>query len=1699
MKKTLLFCLISLIPVCQLNAQEDVTDKYIINPGFEDCTPTSVNINTTSTSKAAEIGGEWHPVFVGNQNDSWAAAAVFNYGSGLQLNGATVPDKDKSGHTGKALGISIGRSKTICYRTSAVTLPAGVYTLAVDVWNGNGSTLQAYQSCVGFVETEGTTYLSSLSFVPSFSWQREQVRFIIYSDTQGFIQIGQSANGESSGSHAKMFYDNISLTFQPLSDEDAELSVPHWENPRFFEENKLEAHSTFMPYTSTSEMITDISYDKPWLMPRQADWLSLNGTWKFRYVSEPSLRPGKSEFFGNDADVSAWDNISVPSCWEMKGYDHPVYANVNYSFRDNPPAISLRSEFAGQLAANPVGSYRRTFTLPGEWTDKRVVLHFDGIYGAAYVWMNGSYIGYSQGSNTDAEFDVTKAIHGGENNVCVQVVRYHDGSYLEGQDAWHMTGIHRDVYLYATPHTYVADHIINAKLDASTDYHSGNLSVNVKMANNKNVEESKIVEVELRDTDGSIVKLASDMVRITAGGAETATLTLSGLTNLRLWSAEIPELYTIVVRQTNENGDEEMVFSTKYGFRNIEQVGKLIYINGKRVYFKGVNTQDTHPVTGRTMTVATMLQDVKMMKQANINTVRTSHYPRQPKMMAMFDYFGLYVMDEADIESHKNWNDNSPNGTLASDDAYKNQYIDRNVRMVKRDRNHSSVIFWSLGNEGGIGPNFKSAADAIRSLDGRLIHYEGHASNKTFNDITDINSSMYPSLSFVKNAVNGDKPYFICEYVHSKGAGLGNIQEYWDLIEGSSAGLGACIWDWVDQGIFDPSDLNGVDPDDNSTWPQKNGFYKLMAGYDFPGPDQSDTNSSINDGIITAAREWSSELNVAKHVYQFIKITDYNLVTQSVTLKNEYNFLNLNHFTLHYEVLKDGYMIENGEVAIESIAPGTSTNVFIPISSVVTEDCEWLLNVDIRLKESTDWADAGYTMAWQQFIMQQRPIDLPAVLQVAANARLNIEERTDSYYIKGKNVSMTVSKTGVVSELQLHGRNLTTVDGAPVYSNFRYISHDTNGDTDNGQTTTNVKCTLDEGGQIATIILTSSGTKCATEFVYTLYASGVIDFRATFTPQGINTLRRLGIKMKMPAGREQIEYYAQGPWESFVDRHSGNVLGRYSTTVDDMFESYSHPQTCGIRRSLRQLRLWNDDGMSPNDTLVITAFGQVDFSLMHYNEESFATSKLHPWELERENALYARFDAFQRGIGDATFSLGVLDKYRCPSSGNHTFILRFELVGAKDTDQRNAALRLMIEEASNIKMPTDNIGNGDFQFSPKPIETFMSAVKKAQMTYVDSTATDQEVADAVESLRTAISNYSAVKDILNAPMSERYTLQFHTRNHANDGWTVTMIKGQNASQGNYGAKYYTPTFNVNYAQAFRLTPVEGLNRYILSFLTDTGQTRWLCNGAVWEPNNTSSYIPRRIRTTDTERKALPFEIRFVEMKEQTPIFYLINTSVGESVGQNNNDDMYTTNPATFSFRVADPADITVKMTTGEYTTGMFPFIPKTMDGVKFYNINTIDEATGRLVVETVDQPAANTPYLMQSDTDIDYHLVGYGTAQNPLYENRLLTGSFTSEGYVPDNCYVLQTYDGIQGFYQISNEESIPLIPYNAYLTAPDINDHLVILLPEDTSSAIVNHLIKTDDTIAIYDLIGRKKRTLSKGINIRIHSDGTAQKILIR
>ena len=1025
--------------------------------------------------------------------------------------------------------------------------------------------------------------------------------------------------------------------------EHGDFDISWISNQKKVGDNKEEAHATFIPYASVEDMKADANYAEPWLTPTKAMTLNLNGEWKFKYVAGTSSGPGASDFFAADYDDASWDNIRVPLSWEMANYGKPVYTNVGYPFQNNPPkAVSGLTSY-GVVDHNATGFYRRTFTIPENWNDKRIFLHFDGVYSAAVVWLNGKYVGYSQGANTDAEFDLSGFTKEGENQLSVRVYRWCDGSYLEGQDMWHLAGIHRDVYLVATPKVFVSDHYITTTSQGA-DGTSGTLNVALTMDNRDKVEATKKLSVELFDADGKQIK--SNTATYNGTDAETLNVTLAGLSSLKAWSAERPYLYTVVVRQQDSNGADEMVFSTKYGFRNITKNGNLVYINGKRVFFKGVNTQDTHPEYGRAIDMATMLKDVTLMKQANVNTVRTSHYPRQPKMYAMFDAYGLYCMDEADVECHYNQG-------LASNSAWKDAITDREVRMVKRDRNHPSVIFWSLGNESGGASNFSSVRTTLNSLDSRLIHYEGNM------NYSDLGSNMYPTVSSVQNNSNGysGKPYFICEYAHAMGQAVGNLKEYWDAIENSNGILGGCIWDWVDQAIYDPAKL--VKGEKTST----NGFNYWVAGYDYNSPSgvgYGFQGNFLDNGIITPDRAWTGKLTEVKKVYQNAAFTKLN--GKSLTIKNKNSFVNLSDiYTLAYKVMRNGEVVERGSVAAPSVAAGSEATVTLPFTTDATaDDAEYLINVSLCLKEATAWANAGYAVAEEQFALNSRP-ELAA--HTANGGSLTVSGTTVSGTTKdGKAFKVVFGSNGKMSSWTYDNNSL--MHATPDFNSYRDIDNDRNcsfGFTNSSSTS--VTSTLTKSGNNAKMSVRGQASNCNYTIDYTFYPDATVDMKVTFSPTG-NT-RRLGLGMQFEGGFENVEYYARGPWSNYSDRKTGSFLGRYTTTVDDMIEEQIHPQTYGDHQDLRELTLTNAD---KNLSLNILTAGQVAFSLSHYDEtrwcgtgDSMWSDGLHWYDLTRNSQIYAHFDYFQRGLGNNSCGGdGCLSQYLCPTSGNYTYTLRFK-------------------------------------------------------------------------------------------------------------------------------------------------------------------------------------------------------------------------------------------------------------------------------------------------------------------------------------------------------------------------------------------------------------------------------------------------------
>lgn len=1053
-----------------------------------------------------------------------------------------------------------------------------------------------------------------------------------------------------------------SVSQQSSATQAAGFDVSWISNPEKVSDHKEDAHATYLPYASTEEMQQDTAYYRqPWHTPQSSTYMLLNGTWKFRYVPGTPEGPACTDSLiqkpYTDAD---WDEIRVPLSWEMAGYGVPVYTNVGYPFTYQPPVANTGIAEAGVKDDNATGFYTRTFTLPKAWQDRRVYLHFDGLCAAGVVWVNGRYVGYTQSTNTDAEFDLSDVLREGENQLSVRVYRWCDGSYLEGQDMWHLSGIHRDVYLYATPRVAVRDHFVRTDGLLSSDATSGTMLLDLTVDNRDGLKARKTIAVTLRDPEGNTVQQQEYVYTAT----QTTTHQLRfALTDLRPWTAETPNLYTIEVSQRDQKGREEMAFATKYGFRNIRIDGHRLTINGRRVFFRGVNTQDIHPEYGHAIDTETMLRDIQLMKQANVNTVRTSHYPRQPKMNAMFDAYGLYVMDEADIECHYA---GQRGGNLSDRPEWQTAYLDRTARMVLRDRNHPSIVFWSTGNESDDGRNFLATYTfAKQNGDGRPVHSSPWGFQGTPG--SDISSRMYPTVAEAwdyarKPGYGYDRPFIFSEYAHAMGQAVGNLKEYWDVIESPDNDyiIGGCIWDWVDQSIYNPADLKrGVK--------MKKGFHNWVAGYDFNDPKYVDLGfqgSFLDNGIITPDRAWTAKLTEVKAVYAPASFTQWDAAKRTFVLRNKAAFTDLSDlYTLSYQLLADGRVVEQAPLSLPRVAAGVSVLVNVPYQTALQTGVEYVLRLALHQKSATLWASAGYTVAEGEFVLQPRTA-LPAHEVDGGMLLFDAKERVCSGMTPdGKTFTLQFDATGKLQSWTFDGRPI--IAQGPDFNSMRDVDNDRSQDLQQmpmvSASETRLVALRGDTRQ-CTVSVEGSATHCRYTSLYTIYPDGVVDLKVTFLPSG--PARRLGLGMELADGFDQVEYYARGPWSNYADRMTGSFLGRYTTTVDEMIDENIHPQTFGDHQDLRQLTLGHANGLQ----LGVTTEGKVAFSLSHYDEKQWCDpadqlwrDATHWYDLARSGTVFAHFDAFQRGLGN--YSCGgdiCLDKYLCPTEGQYTYTLRFQ-------------------------------------------------------------------------------------------------------------------------------------------------------------------------------------------------------------------------------------------------------------------------------------------------------------------------------------------------------------------------------------------------------------------------------------------------------
>ncbi|MBN1844794.1 MAG: DUF4981 domain-containing protein [Sedimentisphaerales bacterium] len=1013
--------------------------------------------------------------------------------------------------------------------------------------------------------------------------------------------------------------------------------VNDWENPAVIGRNKQPGHCTLIPYASVDQAI-----QCRFRRDCSRYYQSLNGSWKFHWVEKPADRP--VEFYRSDFDDSSWDTIRVPGNWQLSGYGRPIYVNVQYPFPPDPPKIP--HEY------NPVGSYRRSFTVPDDWKDRRIFIHFDGVKSAFYLWINGRPIGYSQGSMTPAEFDITDALRPGPNLLAAEVYRWSDGSYLECQDMWRLSGIYRGVYLFSTPKIHIRDFFVQTDLD--DQYQNAVLRIRTDIsapgypAGKADFQgrDSGPAKQKLRDRiQGWSVQaqLYDDQQQPVLDQPATQSLERilnqhypqnrrpdfahleSRVANPRLWSAESPALYLVVLSLHDAAGAVVEVVSTLVGFREVESRDGRLLVNGRPVRLFGVNRHEHDPDFGRAVPISRMIEDIKLMKRHNINAVRTSHYPDNPVWYELCDRYGIYLIDETNIETHGVF------GFLSNQPDWHNAFVERAIRMVERDKNHPSVIIWSLGNETGCGPNHAAMYGWIKERDPtRLIHYEGAQSQPADPFYVDMRSRMYPSIEQIIQLARNDqdpRPVVMCEYAHAMGNSVGNLKEYWDAIRSHDKLIGGFIWDYVDQG------LRKTSADGKEFW---------AYGGDF-GDQPNDGNFCCN-GIVMPDRTPNPSLYEVKKVYQRIWTTPVDLAAQTVEIYNEYDFTDLANFVqAGWEVSADGKVFQNGELADLSIGPGQKRQVTIPWAPWQSQPgVEYHLKVTFALANDTAWAAKGHVVAWDQFpLAPASGIPRPEAVSPAAMAPLTLEAPAGgAITVTGKDFAVRFDRaTGRMESWNYKGAERIVT---PLAANFWRVPID----NDNGNQmprrcgvwkdaatrpkTVEVTCSQPEP-QVVTVKVEAvlAAGDSVYQCIYSIFGSGDIEVATRIEPKGqLPEIPRFGMQMALPGRYHQLAWFGRGPHETYWDRKTGAAVGLYSGTVEDNIHVYVRPQENGNKSDVRWVCLTDEAG----DGLLVVGRPTIDFSAWPFTMADLESAR-HVHELPRRDIVTLNIDYRQMGVG----------------------------------------------------------------------------------------------------------------------------------------------------------------------------------------------------------------------------------------------------------------------------------------------------------------------------------------------------------------------------------------------------------------------------------------------------------------------------------
>ncbi|MBG9213882.1 glycoside hydrolase family 2 TIM barrel-domain containing protein [Bacteroides fragilis] len=992
-----------------------------------------------------------------------------------------------------------------------------------------------------------------------------------------------------------------------------------WKNPEINAVNRAPMHTNYFAYSSSEEAA---KADKE----NSSNFMTLNGIWKFNWAKNADARP--TDFYRTDYNDKGWGQMKVPGVWEMNGYGDPIYVNVGYAWRsqykNNPPYVPIEN--------NHVGSYRKEIIIPAEWSGKEIFAHFGSVTSNMYLWVNGKYVGYSEDSKLEAEFNLTKYLKPGKNLIAFQVFRWCDGTYLEDQDFFRYSGVGRNCYLYSRNKKYIQD--IRVTPDLDSNYTNGTLNVAL------NLNGSGTVELNLTDPAGKSVATA----QVNGNGQKSVVMDVS---NPEKWTAETPNLYTLTA--TLKNGSNTLeVIPVKVGFRKIELKDGQILVNGQPVLFKGADRHEMDPDGGYVVSRERMLQDILRMKQLNINAVRTCHYPDDNLWYDLCDQYGIYVVAEANIESHGMGYGKE---TLAKNPSYKKAHMERNQRNVQRGYNHPSIIFWSLGNEAGYGPNFEQCYTWIKNEDKtRAVQYEQAGTN----EFTDIFCPMYYDYDACKKYSEGniDKPLIQCEYAHAMGNSQGGFKEYWDLIRKYPKYQGGFIWDFVDQ---------------SNHWKNKDGIDIYGYGGDFNKYDASDNNFNDN-GLISPDRRPNPHAHEVGYFYQSIWTTPGNLSKGEIKVYNENFFRDLSAYYMEWQLLANGEVMQTGVVQDLNVAPQQTATLKLNLNTEKVCPCkELLLNVTYKLKAAETLMPAGSTVAYDQLTI--RPYTAKALElknQKASNLDIVvpvIKDNDHNYLIvEGENFIIEFNKhNGYLSRYEADGMQLLN-PGAQLTPNFWRAPTDNDYGAglqhryavwkNPGLKLTSLKQSIENEQAIVQAEYEMKAVKGKLFLTYVINNEGAVKVTQKMEAgkeEKVSDMFRFGMQMQMPENFNEVEYYGRGPVENYADRNHSTLIGKYRQTVAEQFYPYIRPQETGTKTDLRWWRVLNISG----NGLQFVGDAPFSASALNYSIESLddgvQKDQRHSPEVAKAPFTNLCIDKVQMGLGCVN-SWGTLplEKYRVP-------------------------------------------------------------------------------------------------------------------------------------------------------------------------------------------------------------------------------------------------------------------------------------------------------------------------------------------------------------------------------------------------------------------------------------------------------------------